>query len=42
MQDIVNDFFGKVMTCFLLMEHKLGLPVKAAGIWWEGEDEYCL
>jgi len=23
------------------MEHKCSLPVKAAGNWCEGEDEYC-
>lgn len=33
MQGIMNYFFGKVITCFLQIEHKLSLPVKAAGIW---------
>lgn len=37
----MNDFSGKVMIQFLLMEGKPSVPVKAAGYWCEGEDEYC-
>lgn len=32
MQDIVTDFFGEVMICFLQTEHKPSLPVKAIGV----------
>lgn len=42
MQDIVNDFYGRVMTSFLQLEYKLSLPVKTVGIWWEDDDEYHL